>query len=87
MLRISTGPAEFDLIVLQLEGQISGPWVDLLRETVRAKTPSPSDLQLDLSGVQFADEPGLQLLRELQDHGAVLRAASPFIRSLLNGPR
>jgi anti-anti-sigma regulatory factor len=42
-------------------------------------------LVLDLSGLVFADARGLEALRELEERGAELRGASPFIRLLKNG--
>ena len=59
--------------VLQLEGQVAGPWVAALRRacTENLKNSDYSRLVLDLGGVSFIDAAGVALFREL----AALRVA------------
>jgi len=66
-----------------LEGSLAGLWVKELRDVVTSSDSTPDMISLNLTNVHFADEHGLNLLRELMAWGVTLRAASPFIRELL----
>ena len=52
---------------MKLEGRIVGPWVAECKRAWLALEPSlsPKKLALDLRGVTFVDESGLELLREI----------------------
>jgi hypothetical protein len=52
---------------MKLEGKMVGPWVTECRRAWLALAPSLSTkkLALDLCGVTFMDEGGLELLREI----------------------
>ena len=71
---------------LKLEGSLSGLWVEELRKAWSAGAEPQRDPQvtLDLSGVNFVDEAGRELLMEIRKTGAVLLGASPFIREVLD---
>ena len=71
---------------LILEGSISGPWVTELNKAIIGSRCQPDAIQLDLTGIHFADEQGLSLIRELMVWGVSLAAESPFIRELLKQP-
>jgi anti-anti-sigma regulatory factor len=70
---------------IKLEGSLSGPWVEELRKAWSAGAESPRDpaVTLDLSGVNFVDEAGRDLLMQIRKTGAVLLGVSPFVRELL----
>jgi hypothetical protein len=52
---------------MKLEGRMVGPWVSECKQAGLALESSlaPKKLVLDLCGVTFVDEAGLQLLREI----------------------
>jgi ABC-type transporter Mla MlaB component len=85
MLKISWGQQTSDEPMLRLEGDISGPWVDELREAIAVAVTSAKPVHLDLSGVRYADEAGVRLLQEIIQQGATLNAPSSFLRILLTG--
>jgi len=66
--------------VLTLDGRLTGDEVDELR---RAVDEVGGKVILDLMGLQFADRPGVSVLRELKAHGAEFTGASPYIGLLL----
>ena len=68
--------------VLLLEGKLLEPWVGELRDavaTLSAKTP----VEIDLSGLSYADPAGALLLATLARAGALLKAPSPLVKALL----
>jgi anti-anti-sigma regulatory factor len=82
VLKIVTIGPEANGAVVQLEGQIIGPWVDELERTCdRLLTLSP--ITLDLSGVSFIERRGVQLLRSLGTRGVPLLHCSPFVAEQL----
>jgi len=83
MLRISRLTQPHEVPCLRLEGRLVGDWVQVLRaEVERAQAQTP-ELELDLSGVEFADSQALSLLREVEARGVKLVACSPLLTSLL----
>ena len=54
-------------IIMKLEGRMVGPWVTECRRAwlALASSLSPKKLAVDLCGVTFMDEAGLELLREI----------------------
>ena len=89
MLRISreaTADSE-DRVLLRLEGQVTGLWVDELRRTcdeaigVNGRGGNP--LVLDLADVSFIDAHGVALFRELSARGADLLNGSLFVMEQL----
>lgn len=83
MLRITPIPVERPASTLRLEGKLVGPWVDELAQVCTQLEKSATLLQLDLSGVRFADAAGVHLLRCLRDQGVVLTACSALLTELL----
>ena len=78
MIRITTDTSNgFRLVV---EGDLSGPAVDELRNSCAGKHAGTI---LDLSGVVFADRSAAVLLNELRAAGFVLEGCSGFIKQLL----
>ena len=78
MLRISTSKATDGAMTLRLDGQLAGPWVQLLREACAEHSLSGRVI-LDLSNVSFVDREGFKLLRDLVDRRFEFSSASPFI--------
>jgi len=78
-------PAEGDgSVVLRLEGNLSGQWVDELRRLTSEPLRDPAArLVLDLAEVTFIDADGLELLRELSVRHVVLRNGSLFVTQQL----
>lgn len=71
-------------MVLRLEGQLRGPWVDELREFSSRILQKPAPrLVLDLSEVSFIDTDGLKLLRELSSRHVSLNNCSLFVTQQL----
>ena len=79
MLKISIVESAGEAVTLQLEGQISGKWVDLLQLTSEDYLHREAKLSLDLSKVRFVDRNGIALLTRLVRHQVAILNASPFI--------
>jgi ABC-type transporter Mla MlaB component len=84
MLRITVVESSKIAVTLRAEGQITGPWVDELRTACNVHT-SPNDVQLslELADISFADDAGIALLRELQNHGVVIIRTTPYLAEQL----
>jgi ABC-type transporter Mla MlaB component len=70
----------------RLEGKLSGPWVDELRqcwETASSTTGGRRTL-IDLRDVDFVDAPGEELLCDMLRRGVEFQAATPFMQSILD---
>jgi hypothetical protein len=83
MLRITRVEGPGTTQTLKLEGRLAGPWVAALREACGSGQAS----RLDLEAVQFADEEGVGLLRELLAGGTALVGCSGLVMELLRGGR
>jgi len=68
-----------EAVTLQLEGQLSGKWVDLLLLTSEEYLHRNAKLTLDLTKVQFADRDGITLLKRLVGRQVAILNASPLI--------
>jgi len=70
----------------KLEGKLSGPWVEELRQCwqTASSTTRGRITSLDLSDVDFVDAAGQSLLSEMHRQGVRLDAATPLIRSLVD---
>ena len=73
-----TGPCPS--AVLTLDGRLTGDEVAELR---RAVDEVGGKVILDLTGLQFADRPGVSALRMLKAEGATFTGASPYIALLI----
>ena len=94
MLRITVVDLSDSVVVLRLEGGITGCWVEELRRTCAAHIfaahtfaahtfADEVQLSLELSKVSFADAAGIALLKELRSGGADLIRPTPFIAEKL----
>jgi anti-anti-sigma regulatory factor len=79
VLRIFITDASAKIIVLQLDGKISGRWVSLLEKTCEVSLRKDSRVVIDLKNVSFSDREGAALLRNLKERGFELLNSSPFI--------
>jgi anti-anti-sigma factor len=70
-------------VLLRLEGQVSGPWVDALRRACEEWNTSAGELVLDLGGVSFIDHTGLALFRELARQRVRFTNGSVFVTEQL----
>src|ERR1700740_3293452 len=94
MLRITVVDLSDSVVVLRLEGGITGCWVEELRRTCAAHIfaahtfaahtfaahtfADEVQLSLELSKVSFADAAGIALLKELRSRGADLISPTTF---------
>jgi hypothetical protein len=82
VLKIVTVDEEESRAVLQLEGQVIGPWIDELGRTCDRLLTSRS-LTLDLAHVSFVERRGVELLRGLSARGVPLLHCTPFVAEQL----
>jgi ABC-type transporter Mla MlaB component len=74
---------EMLMTTVSLEGKLLIAWVPEVRTAVAAAL-TRGGVYLDLANLLFADEAGLQLLRDIIDSERVqLKATSPFLAALL----
>jgi hypothetical protein len=72
---------------LRLEGKLSGPWVNELRqcwETASSTTAGRRTL-IDLRDVDFVDAAGEDLLSDMCGRGVEFHVASPLMRAVIDG--
>lgn len=69
---------------LHLEGRLTGPWVADLEQHCRELRPCCEPLELDLSGLVYADEVGALTLGLLEVEGVRLTGARGLVRELLS---
>ena len=69
MLKITEVALTDNEITLQLDGRVSGQWVELLRETAESVLNRGLRLSVDLENISFIDCEGIALLRILIDRG------------------
>jgi ABC-type transporter Mla MlaB component len=84
MLRVTAIPTGSSM-TLKLEGSLSGPWVDELRNLWTNISAENVTVQVDLRALNFLDRDGTSLLLRMENEGSRLTGISPFIRALLRG--
>ncbi len=84
MLKISEKSRSESAITFKLEGKVLAPWVDELRRVCTEPALASRKINLDLDGVTFLDEAGLELMRELIQQGITIARCSGFIAELLH---
>ena len=88
MLRITIHDRSRELR-MKLEGKLSGPWVQELRQCWRtaSSTTAGRAPSVDLGEIDFVDAEGQTLLADMREQGVRLDAATPLIQALLDaGP-
>ena len=83
MLRITRLDGGDLTVLLRLEGQVSGPWVDALRRACTEWNTGDGLLVLDLEGVSFIDHIGVALFRELAQQRVRITNGSAFVTEQL----
>lgn len=69
MLKITRVVLSKQEITLQLDGRITGQWVELLRESAELSLEEEMRITLDLENICFIDCDGLALIKSLIDRG------------------
>ena len=85
MLRIT--PIKTDsMLIIKLEGRLSGPWVDEMHTYWASHVDAASrvTIQVNLRDVSYLDYRGRDLLLRMKREGASLVGASEFLRHLLS---
>lgn len=73
-------------MILKLDGNVSGPWVNELRHacsSAMGNRPTTKRVVLDLADVQFIDTTGIQLFRELLAQQVSFSNPSAFVAEQL----
>ena len=94
MLRITVVDLSDGVVVLRVEGRLTGCWVEELGRTCAAHAfaahtfaahnfADEVQLSLELSKVSLADAAGIALLKELRSRGADLIRPTPFVADQL----
>jgi len=78
VLKISTIENE-ESVALQLDGKVSGRWIELLREICDVQLKKFARIMIDLKNVSFVDRDGITLLKSLANRQVEIRNALPFI--------
>lgn len=65
MLKITSVVVSEEEITLQLDGRVSGQWVELLRETAESVLRQGVRLNVDLKNISFIDCEGVALIKNL----------------------
>jgi ABC-type transporter Mla MlaB component len=86
MLKISQAGKASRAVILKLEGQVVGPWVEELRQVCDTLLTKGRKLKLDLADVSFADTSGVLALARFKSRGVSLTNCSPFVKEQLKGP-
>jgi ABC-type transporter Mla MlaB component len=70
MLKITSVVLSEKEITLQLDGRVSGQWIELLRETAESMLNQGVRLNVDLKNISFIDCEGIAVIRNLIERGA-----------------
>ena len=63
MLKITRATSSNQEIILQLDGSVTGQWIDLLRKSAESVLAEGLRLTLDLENICFIDCEGLALIK------------------------
>jgi len=69
MLKITRVGSLDQEVTLQLDGRVTGPWVELLRQSAESVLAEGARLTLDLRNIYFIDCDGVELIKSLIDRG------------------
>jgi ABC-type transporter Mla MlaB component len=69
MLKITRVVLSKQEITLQLDGRVTGQWVELLRDSADSVLDEGSRLNVDLKNIYFVDCEGIALIKRLMDRG------------------
>ena len=77
MLKITRVGSLDQELILQLDGRVTGPWVELLRQSAESVLAEGVRLTLDLQNIYFIDCEGVGLIKTLINRG-VLQVNAPL---------
>jgi ABC-type transporter Mla MlaB component len=83
MLKITRVVQSDQEITLQLDGSVTGPWIELLRESAESVLKEGRQLTLDLENICFIDCEGLALVKNLMGQGVRQVNAPLFVAEQL----
>ena len=83
MLKISHDDLGNGSVMLRLEGEITGPWVDETRRVCAIIMSKGQRIRMDLAHVTFADRAAIKLLERLGRRETLLDNCSPFLKAQL----
>jgi ABC-type transporter Mla MlaB component len=69
MLKITRTVLSEKEITLQLDGRVTGQWVELLKDTAESVLRDGISLNVDLTNISFVDCEGIALIRNLIQRG------------------
>jgi len=69
MLKITRVVLSEKEVTLQLDGRITGQWVELLKDTAESVLRDGISLNVDLANISFIDCEGIALIRNLIQRG------------------
>jgi len=78
MLKITRALSQH-VTTLQLDGRITGRWVELLRESAESVLDEGMELSIDLKNICFIDCEGIAVLKNLIGRGAAPTNAPLFV--------
>ena len=70
-------------VILQLDGSVTGPWIELLRECAESVLAEGLQLTIDLENICFIDCEGLALIKSLLGQGVQQVNAPLFVAEQL----
>jgi anti-anti-sigma regulatory factor len=70
MLKITRAVLSKEEITLQLDGRVSGQWVQLLRDSAESVLDEGLTLNVDLTNISFIDCEGIAVIKGLIERGA-----------------
>jgi hypothetical protein len=87
VLRITVVDSSDSVVRLRVEGRLTGPSVEELRETCDLHIAGEGvRLVLDLADISFADGRGIEILKDLKRRNVALLKLAPFLASQLRDP-
>jgi ABC-type transporter Mla MlaB component len=84
MLKISKLNGTENATTLQVEGRLTGAWVEELRRQCDQTLTQTQMLTIDCRGVSFSDVNGIALMRELRAKNVSFTNCSPFLQFQMN---
>jgi ABC-type transporter Mla MlaB component len=84
MLKITRAVLSKQEITLQLDGRVTGQWVELLRESAKSVLDQGARLNIDLKNISYIDCEGIALIKDLIRRG--VRHTNPplFVAEQIN---
>ena len=83
MLKITKTELNGSRMVLRLEGKITGQWAELLDRECRAELRKVKSIELNCARVDFLDEKGVEVLKNLPREQVTLISAPGYVTELL----